>query len=436
MFKQKKIFNNSKVIKSPKSENRKIKKLDRLSLLRTVYMNLLNNGRTYAAFQEAKIFPYAEKLAGRKEILDPMSGYGSLMLYCSRLKIRAFCLEFSTPLYLWQMLKHPKYAKIFQKSIRKLLKTKEKWPKTVLIADVCNDFFHEESKRIIVDFIYLIKKTMENFKLGYNKKEELLLALLLPFVGRLSATVPGNMPTHVKRGGLCIFREFREDFSAYLNFVYNRLGDIKETTRSKQHIIKLGDCRTYIFPKKRFSAMITSPPYPNHRDFTSVFIPENELIKWLIDSKVVKLMHPKMLSIGTNVVSGRIKNPVVKNKVAKRFLHAIEEYRNPKRAKAQYDNEVYYVPYFAHYFSDLERAYENIVPALCNNFEGYINVVNNTTRDQVVPVAEVVMEIWKRLGFKSEIVYKNEAFHIGTKNPRARGFKAKHTEYIIKVWRK
>jgi len=111
-------------------------------------------------------------------------------------------------------------------------------------------------------------------------------------------------------------------------------------------------------------------------------------------------------------------------------------YKDPKREKASYDNKVYYIPYFSRYFFDLEQAYVNIIPSLRKNFEGYINVVNNTTRDQIVPLAQFIIEFWKRNGFNTEIFSQKESFHVGTKNPRARGFKAKHMEYIIKISRR
>jgi hypothetical protein len=97
---------------------------------------------------------------------------------------------------------------------------------------------------------------------------------------------------------------------------------------------------------------------------------------------------------------------------------------------------VYYIPYFENYFIDLEEAYKNVSLACADSdFEGYIVVVNNTHRNLIIPVSDVVLEVWTSLGFKTEIFEANELFHIGTKNPRARGLRAKHMEYVIKIWR-
>jgi len=116
---------------------------------------------------------------------------------------------------------------------------------------------------------------------------------------------------------------------------------------------------------------------------------------------------------------------------ARRFLSAIEGYSKSRRAS--YDNKVYYLPYFANYFADLEQAYGNVSRSLASGFAGYIIVVDNTARDKVIPVSTSVAEMWRSFGFSAEVVDSEERFHIGTKNPRARGFKAKHTKYFIEV---
>lgn len=77
----------------------KFLKLDRLSLIRELYRSLINSRRTYAAFKENEVYPLVEKLADRNEILDPMSGYGLLTRYCSKIGITAYCIELNPPQY-------------------------------------------------------------------------------------------------------------------------------------------------------------------------------------------------------------------------------------------------------------------------------------------------------------------------------------------------
>src|SRR5688572_8744068 len=83
-------------------------KLGRLTFIRQIYRRLLNRGRTYAAFERKKIFPIVQSLAkNNSQILDPMSGYGTLMSYCSELGIDSFSVEMNPPSYYWQVLVNP-----------------------------------------------------------------------------------------------------------------------------------------------------------------------------------------------------------------------------------------------------------------------------------------------------------------------------------------
>lgn len=413
--------------------DQKIQKIHRLSLIRDIYRALLNSGRTYAAFDEEKVYPLVEKLSSKNEILDPMSGYGRLMSYCSRLGVRTYGLEFNRPQYYWQLLNHPAHADILLKCVGKIESNHKFWPKCNLRATVSDDWFSCEAKKIIESLFDIFLSILnKEFACKKGSAENLALALILPFAGRLSCAVPADIATHVKKGGMCVFKDWEQDLFDYLGILRKNLTYIKDTAIFKEHIIKLGDCRNAKLPTNRFSAMITSPPYPNHRDFTTMFAPENACLAWLANKKLSFGCSYNEPIIGSNFVSGRNK-PVVTCKVAQKFLGGIEQYKGSKGA--QYDNKVYYLPYFEQYFSDLEKAYKNIMPALKKNFEGYIIVVNNTARNLVIPVAESIVEIWQEAGFSAEIYSAEETFHVGTKNPRARGLKAKHTEYTIKVWR-
>lgn len=416
-------------------------KLDRLSLVRPIYRALLNKGRTYAAFERKIVLPIVEELADRKEILDPMAGYGLLINYCSELNLSAFCVEYNPPAYLWEILIHPTHTKTFITFTKELEKLRRKWPRTSLRASISSDWYHKESKRIILKLYLLCSEIVENMGLKGKKAEEIILAFLLPFVGRLSACCPGNMTIHVKKGGICVYKGWRDDFSSYIKVLNDRLKGNSSLYKKQCHNVVLGDCRTIKLPNKRFSAMITSPAYPNSSDYFTMFAPENEFLNWLEKEQRISKYMPRRRLIGSVCVSetnGLTKRQPkdVKSYSARKFLRAIKNFKKTK--DAEYDNQVYYIPLFSNYFYDLEKAYENVAGVLKKDFEGYIIAVNNTARDQTIPVAECIIETWQRLGFKAEISKKwkpREVFHSGGVNPRARGFKAKHTEYIIKIWR-
>jgi hypothetical protein len=261
------------------------------------------------------------------------------------------------------------------------------------------------------------------------------LAILIPFAGRLSCTAPGDLFAHAKRGGVCIYTGWHDDLALYLEELDTLLTAIDGEATERAHSIHLGDARSFAFPVGHFSAMLTSPPYPNHRDFASMFGPENALLRRLSGRVVPMDWAESRNIIGSNFVAGQPTGPP-NSPTAKSTRAFFDSLGSLKRTKgAVYDDDVYYVPYFSRYFSDLERAYSNVVTALAATCEAYIVVVNNTHRGLIVPVAECVMDIWRRLGFQVNIETAEEAFHIGSKNPRARGVRSKHIEYVIRVAR-
>jgi len=264
-------------------------------------------------------------------------------------------------------------------------------------------------------------------------QEELTLALLCPFFGRLACAASGGIASHVKKSGICVYRQWEADFRTYLEILLERLDIVQANSLICDHTVLFGDSRTVTLPSRRFPAMITSPPYPNARYFTSMFAPEHACLSWLAAEQLTSIKPWPQHGIGSTFVSHR-KARSVRSPVARRFLSAVENYRG--KAQTEYNNRVYYLPYFVNYFADLEEAYGNIAKFFRRSFRGYVIVVNNTASDQVIPLAETVIEIWRTLGFKAGVYDREERFHVGTKNPRARGLKAKHSKFVIEVSRK
>lgn len=183
--------------------------------------------------------------------------------------------------------------------------------------------------------------------------------------------------------------------------------------------------------------MITSPPYPNREDYSKMFAPELELLGALSREGLIGDYTSTKALIGSVHVSrpaAHSRRQLVSSS-AQRFLETLP--RHIEGAKGHYDYTVYYEPYYRTYFEDIERAYTNVAASVAGGFAGYIIVTNNTARGLVIPVAEAICEIWRELGFRSHIVdeWTEEKFHVGAINPRARGIRAKHVEYIIKVER-
>ncbi|HDY76155.1 MAG TPA: hypothetical protein ENH49_06490 [Candidatus Marinimicrobia bacterium] len=371
-----------------------------------------------------------KEFSGYDEIFDPMSGFGQLMSFCSRTGISSYGIEYNPPQYFWQRLCHPAHTNDFITMIKEVIGIRQKWPEATTRAVVSNDFFHPESKKLLGSLL----ETLSDVELacGFPERDtpDYALALILPFVARLSCSTIGDNSTHTKQGGICVYNLWQEDFFQYLQIVHHFLLNIQENTKCDRHSIILGDARNFPFPKHRFRAMLTSPPYPNHRDFSSIFSIENTFLQWLEETNQCEKMTDIKSIIGSNFVKGKVRRQP-RSKAALSFFAKVGELRKSSRAK--YDDEKYYLPYLSHYFVDLEDAYVNVSCALDTPSKSYIVVVNNTHRGLVVPVSDVIMEIWQDLGFQAEIHTQNELFHLGTKNPRAKGVRARHIQYIIRI---
>jgi hypothetical protein len=132
--------------------------LSRLTLLRKIYRVLLNTGRSYAAFTP-KEKELVAALREKKEIFDPMAGYGSLTRYCGELGLRSYCVEYNVPQFLWQLLLHPTHTRIFIHSCNVLLSQAACWPRCRIRARASDDWFPEESRRILLALFAQTRRT-------------------------------------------------------------------------------------------------------------------------------------------------------------------------------------------------------------------------------------------------------------------------------------
>ena len=408
-----------------------------LNLINISYKTLLNNGRNYAAFDQDQLHQCMEMFYtnGAKRILDPMSGYGTIRPCANQYGISTYCVEINTPCYLWQHLTMPQNAQKYIALIDSVIPKTNQLPEESVLWEASRRDWIAPIGKLLLEYIYLLLLT-ESQKLNETlydyDAEKFAIALLLPFSSRLAAMQNGDVQ-HVKRGSTAVYRNYRDDFTSYLTLLKIKLQHSTNTaTTNILNEIRLGDSKVFQFDGERFEFMLTSPPYPNHIDYAKMFGPENELLNELNQKNLLHI--PKNLDdpIGSNVVSGKSAGEIW-SPHANDFIEKIFSYRKTK--KAQDDNRVYYGPYFRNYFYNLQVAYSNIAKHLASTFTGVIIVRNNTARSYIVPVAESIIDIWQNLGFEAKIVDQREMFHVGSKNPQSKGFKAKHMEYVIKIWR-
>ncbi|MDD2466840.1 MAG: hypothetical protein PHI97_22830 [Desulfobulbus sp.] len=414
------------------------KVINKLEMLRGPYRSLLNTGRTYAAFEENTILPLILRLNNYNFIADPMAGFGGLMRIGAKNEISTLNIELNPPSYLWMVVTNPINSKIILNILNAILAENLNFLKFDKIAEISSEWFSDLSINKIIllySFIYKITKNYVDFDL----LEDISLSILLPFVGRFSSYVNGNIVTHVKKGGICVYKGIFDDFYNYILSMRKFIENISNNYNRGRHSVFYGDLRTFKI-KTKINAFITSPPYPNSRDYDKMFAPENNCLSVLKNEKLIN---------GFNEVEQLISSPIVSkykeknidyadeifSESAVKFIDYIVNYNSSKNA--MYDNKVYYAPYFTNYFLQIQKAYKNFIGYLDENCEGFIVVVNNTARGKVIPVAESIVEIFKKFGFESCICsdYTRELFHFGSINPRAKGFRAKHMEYIINVRR-
>ena len=390
--------------------------------LNDTYRKLINHGRTYASFTTDELeLIFKDINKNDKYILDPMSGYGGLMSYSNNLNFSTFNLELNLPAFYWQKLINPSTIQIYEHVIDELLSQKSKiFPKIKIKALASDDWFTKEGLELSQKLLSNIQDSLSKIGITDN---DISISLILPFIKRFSTCITGDI-THLKKGGITVFEGWEKDFEFYLKaLLENRFKKIKQT--KSNHSLYLGDARDFKFPQN-FSTVITSPPYPNYRDYYKMFAPENHFLE------KINIQTSQTSIIGSNVVKGKIKGTLT-SKIALNFLNELENFKGNR--KTTNDIKAYYLPYFYNYFSDLELTCKNIVLHLNKEAECYFSVVNNATRNLIIPVAQVIEEIFKNEGFKTEYIYNKEVFHVGTKNPNARGLKAKHNKYLIKACR-
>jgi hypothetical protein len=299
-------------------------RLDKTTLTRGVYRSLINNGRTYAAFEEKRILPLLRDLRPSRVVLDPMSGYGTIMGLCARMGMGSYCIEPNPPAFFWGVLSNPINADVLLRLLEAFAARQRAWPSVKRGVAVSEDWFPMESRVALRDLFCLLVDCARHVGLTDVTADKYSLALLLPFAGRLSSCVASNIVTHVKQGGMCVYKGWRADLCLYIQVLRAYLARSRELLGKARYEVHLGDARRFRLPRKHFSAMVTSPPYPNYRDYTVMFGPENDLLGWFEAQNVAVGYSLKDRLIGSVSVAANgmpeSKGVDIESNVAKVFL--------------------------------------------------------------------------------------------------------------------
>lgn len=402
--------------------------LDYLENLSHVYKGLIIRNRAFASFREKgelnTIYANITNHITQDDIIfDPMSGYGGGMSFFGRKGFKTTNIELNPPSYYWQVLINPTNTEVINKAITKLIEEETKLPKFTEKFSLEDDLFTEAAIKHIKDLFKYIESVVFI--------REYAIALLLPFVSRFANYQKSQTNiTHIKQGGLCTYVGWESDFISYLIDIRKRLNNNFAEYSEVRHQNIQEDILKVSFPHK-YRYFVTSPPYPNYRDYSKLFKIEN----WVLDNIINSENTDFSLMIGSNSVSGKPYGEIYSEK-ANTFLKALTEKSKKLSKKSKRDVETYYLPYFSQYFYNIQEAYIKIDSFLEKGAIGYIVVNDNITRDIIVPVGASICDIFDNLGYETSFFDKSFVSHYGNIGRSAKRINSQHMRHILKVWKK
>lgn len=401
--------------------------LSSVDYLSKLYQGLFHHARAFASFKEKEELDVIwqdlrTELSSNDVILDPMSGYGGCMRYFGNKGYQTFNIEINPPSYFWQYLINPEHFELIQSAIHIWQQQIQTLRKSNSLYVVSDELFTQDSANVICRLYQWMLRNVPN--------QEVVLSVLLPFVSRFAAYQHNDHNiTSVTEGGFVMLSGWKADFKKYLQLVEQFL--VEEYSRYKEthHRNILSDWMSVTLDKP-FKFFVTSPPYPNYRDYAKIFGIENHVLRSILEMDAYDYTN----MIGSNVVKKK-EYGIIESDVANRFLDKLSAKSLKLKAKSRNDIKVYYLPYFKLYFYNMQEAYRKLAKCLTQEAKGYVVVNDNITRDIPIPVGEFICEIFEKLGFNAEDLETTQVRHWGNINHNAKRINALHVHHIIKVWR-
>ncbi len=402
--------------------------MNELENISHIYRGLIQRNRVFASFKDKGeldvIFNDIKLYASiGEDILDPMSGCGGGMYYFGKRGYKTTNIELNPPSYYWQVLINPLNTNEINNLINKLLDLINELPDFKVEFTVSDKFFSDEAI-IHIDKLYsfILKES--------SYKKDIAISLFLPFVSRFANYQRTTTDiTHFKKGGLCSYLNWKDDFIEYLTLIAKRLTENIVDYKEIEHNNMLCDFMEVDLNKK-YSFFVTSPPYPNYRDYSKIFIIEN----WVLDNIINKVPSDFKKMIGSNNIKGKQYGEIY-SPIANKFLADLLEKSKRLQKKSKRDIEVYYHPYFSQYFFNIQQAYKKLDTLLNEKAVGYIVVNDNITRDICIPVGASICEVFSNLGYHTEDFNVSQISHYGNISKTAKRINSHHTRHILKVWK-
>ena len=205
-------------------------------------------------------------------ILDPFVGAGTTVLAAKERKISATGYDISPLARLVSSVKTTTYNKLKMKSLCDVLRTKLEGsykcpPPSGEIPDLLN-------RALPGDLLHTFQKcsdTIDNLPCRKQEKDFFRLALIavIPIFSRAEAT--GGWIRWITNGN-----DSSTIIPTLLRQTETMISDLPELAEScdKSWIIDVADARSMPNQDSTFTALITSPPYPNRHDYTRIYAVE------------------------------------------------------------------------------------------------------------------------------------------------------------------
>ncbi len=348
-------------------------------------------------------------------ILDPFCGGGTTLLTCKEKGINSTGIDI-LPFSIF--LSKVKTTAFKPDELKRILSTFEEIKTEDMLPDVgiIDKAFSPGSKQAILRIRAWIGRIADE-----NVRNFFLLALL---------GVIDEITLAVKSGGFLRIIEkkpptYKETIKAFQKISEKMIQDVKELPLSKKGIVetRLGDARS-ITIKRKYDAVITSPPYPNRHDYTRIYALEL-LTGFISSNKDLKDLRYRTLR---SHVEARKQFEAKGYKQPKKLKKIISELKTKKMN----NNNV--IPTLEGYFEDMFLVLKEMKGKLKKN--GKIGLVVSNVRYAGVnlPVDILLGEIGEQAGLHWEktIVARNR----GNSAQQMKNYSRKPSRESIITWKK
>jgi tRNA G10 N-methylase Trm11 len=207
------------------------------------------------------------------------------------------------------------------------------------------------------------------------------------------------------------------------------ISDVKKTYESEKGVERVetiayeGDARELDLDRK-YSAVITSPPYPNRHDYTRIYALEM-IFDFINHNDELKQIRYDTLRSHVEAKKKYDTNGYRPSKSLKKLVGRIEHngVNNPQVIGMLYG-----------YFEDMYLALSEMKKSLTKKGKIALVVSNVRFSGVNVPVDELLSDIGKRVGLKSKGIWK--ARHRGNSPQQMKDYKRKASRESVVIWEK